>query len=114
MHLLQLAQSAGVEVLTGWAFTDRKDGLLIFRNQDGEEIHEECNVILAGDGARSQVLSTFKIPRPPILLLLQAKVQLPEWAQPEIAIVWFIPEDTPYFYWLIPDSKKNRSAWTDY
>lgn len=31
-------------------------------------------------------------------------MRLPRWASPERAVVWFDPEATPYFYWLIPES----------
>jgi flavin-dependent dehydrogenase len=31
-------------------------------------------------------------------------VTLPKDMQPDTARVWFVPQDTPYFYWLIPES----------
>lgn len=36
--------------------------------------------------------------------LVQAIVRLPEGMPPDTTRVWFVPDDTPYFYWLIPDS----------
>jgi flavin-dependent dehydrogenase len=36
--------------------------------------------------------------------LLQAIVGLPEGMSSDTTRVWFIPDDTPYFYWLVPDS----------
>jgi len=36
--------------------------------------------------------------------LVQAIVQLPKDMPPDTARVWFVPQDTPYFYWLIPES----------
>jgi len=36
--------------------------------------------------------------------LLQAIVRLPRGMRVDTTRVWFIPEDTPYFYWLIPQS----------
>jgi flavin-dependent dehydrogenase len=36
--------------------------------------------------------------------LVQAIVPLPKDMPPNTARVWFIPQDTPYFYWLIPES----------
>ncbi|WP_376789409.1 NAD(P)/FAD-dependent oxidoreductase [Thermoflexus sp.] len=106
-YLLQLARSAGAEIRMGWSFVGREGSRLIFRRLDGTEIREESRVILAADGARSRVLAAFGLPRPPVLLLLQARVRLPVWADPGRAMVWFVPEDTPYFYWLIPDSPRS-------
>ena len=31
----------------------------------------------------------------------------------DTARVWFVPQDTPYFYWLIPESSDARRAGTD-
>jgi flavin-dependent dehydrogenase len=103
-HLLELARRAGAEVKTGWAFVGREDGSLVFRGRRGGERKVQEKVILAADGARSRVLEVFGLPRPPVLRLLQAQVELPDWANPEHAVVWFVPEDTQYFYWLIPES----------
>src|SRR5580698_254308 len=36
--------------------------------------------------------------------LVQAIVPLPKDMAPDTARVWFVPQDTPYFYWLIPES----------
>ncbi len=39
--------------------------------------------------------------------LLQAIVDLPADLPPGTTRVWFRPEDTPYFYWLIPESDRR-------
>ena len=36
--------------------------------------------------------------------LVQAIVRLPKDMPANTARVWFVPQDTPYFYWLIPES----------
>lgn len=36
--------------------------------------------------------------------LVQAIVPLPKDMQADTVRVWFVPQDTPYFYWLIPES----------
>ena len=43
--------------------------------------------------------------------LVQAIVPLPKDMAPDTARVWFVPQDTPYFYWLIPESPDARRAW---
>ncbi len=102
--LEQLARGAGAEVRRGWAFAGREGDRLVFRRADGAERREAGSVVLAADGAASRVVRAFGLPRPPRLLVLQARVRLPPWAHPERAAVWLVPEDTPYFYWLIPES----------
>ena len=39
--------------------------------------------------------------------LVQALVQLPSGMPSDTVRVWFIPDDTPYFYWLIPESSRQ-------
>jgi flavin-dependent dehydrogenase len=46
---------------------------------------------------------------PPIetVPLVQAIVRLPKDQRPDTTRVWFVPDDTPYFYWLIPESPER-------
>ena len=44
------------------------------------------------------------MPKPSTAPLVQAIVNLPPGMAPDTVRVWFIPDDTPYFYWLIPHS----------
>jgi len=37
--------------------------------------------------------------------LIQAIVRLPKDCAADTTRVWFVPDDTPYFYWLIPESQ---------
>ncbi len=32
---------------------------------------------------------------------------LPKDMAPDTTRVWFVPDDTPYFYWLIPESRER-------
>ena len=68
----------------------------------GDEI--ETNTVVGADGAFSQVARAAGWPAPATVPLVQAVVRLPSDLAPDTTRVWFIPEDTPYFYWLIPDS----------
>jgi flavin-dependent dehydrogenase len=38
---------------------------------------------------------------------VQAIVPLPKDMAPDTSRVWFVPQDTPYFYWLIPESRER-------
>jgi flavin-dependent dehydrogenase len=42
--------------------------------------------------------------------ILQAIVELPEGYGTHTTQVWFEPADTPYFYWLIPESPKQAAV----
>jgi len=42
--------------------------------------------------------------------ILQAIVELPEGYGAHTTQVWFEPADTPYFYWLIPESPKQAAV----
>jgi flavin-dependent dehydrogenase len=46
-------------------------------------------------------------PEQPTIPLVQAIVRLPDDMDPHSSRVWFRPEDTPYFYWLIPHSESH-------
>jgi len=39
--------------------------------------------------------------------LMQAIVKLPKDCPPDTTRVWFVPDDTPYFYWLVPESAER-------
>jgi digeranylgeranylglycerophospholipid reductase len=74
------------------------------RCNDGsrEEIH--ADTIVGGDGAASRVARAAGWPSLETVPLVQAIVPLPKDMAPDTARVWFVPQDTPYFYWLIPES----------
>ena len=60
--------------------------------------------VVGADGAQSAVAQAAGWPRQPTVPLVQAIVKLPAGMPRDTVRVWFIPDDTPYFYWLIPES----------
>ena len=62
-----------------------------------------ADTVIGADGAFSVVAQCAGWPRQPTVPLMQAIVELPDDMSPESTRVWFEPEDTPYFYWLIPE-----------
>jgi len=68
----------------------------------GQEVH--AATIVGGDGASSHVARAAGWPAHETVPLVQAIVNLPKDMSPDAARVWFVPQDTPYFYWLIPES----------
>jgi flavin-dependent dehydrogenase len=60
--------------------------------------------VVGADGAYSAVAKAAGWPAQPTVPLVQAIVDLPKGMSADSVRVWFRPDDTPYFYWLIPES----------
>lgn len=107
--LAAAAQELGAEILLGRRFISigqSRESLIVEtrRSRDGaaEEVH--VNTLIGADGAASRVARVGGWPAQAAVPLLQAIVRLPEGMPPDTTRVWFVPEETPYFFWLIPDS----------
>jgi digeranylgeranylglycerophospholipid reductase len=107
--LAEEAQRAGVGLELGRRFHSLQSngrGLVfeVERCNDGsrEEVH--ADTIIGGDGAASRVARAAGWSPLETVPLVQAIVPLPKDMAPDTARVWFVPQDTPYFYWLIPES----------
>ena len=103
------AQGSGAEVLVGRRFLGMEQNhsqlkLQIERTRDGETEEMHAGTVVAADGAGSRVARSAGWPQHPTVPLVQAVVELPKGMSADTTRVWFIPDDTPYFYWLIPDS----------
>jgi flavin-dependent dehydrogenase len=70
-----------------------------------EEVH--ADVVVGADGALSRVAQAAGWPRQPTVPLVQAIVRAPADMSVDAVRVWFVPDDTPYFYWLIPESRER-------
>lgn len=66
--------------------------------------HVPADVVVGADGVQSGVAEAAGWPRKVTVPLIQAIVRLPAGMPPDTVRVWFVPDDTPYFYWLIPES----------
>ena len=77
------------------------------RDARTEDLH--ADIVVGADGALSRVAQAAGWPRQPTVPLVQAIVRIPADMSPDTVRVWFIPDDTPYFYWLIPESR-DRAA----
>ncbi|MDP9342155.1 MAG: NAD(P)/FAD-dependent oxidoreductase [Actinomycetota bacterium] len=106
------ATGAGVSVRSGRRFLDMRSsngGLEVSVGVNGHGTTEEisASTVVGADGARSSVARAAGWPSQPTVPLLQAIVDLPADLPPDTTRVWFRPEDTPYFYWLIPESERR-------
>jgi len=106
------AQSHGARVSFGNRFVDLQsngNGLRVHVERTHaartEELH--ADVVVGADGALSRVAQTSGWPRQPTVPLVQAIVRVPSDMRPDTVRVWFVPDDTPYFYWLIPESEER-------
>lgn len=70
-----------------------------------EELHAES--VVGADGAASRVARAAGWPPIETVALMQAIVRLPKDCPRDTTRVWFVPDDTPYFYWLIPESAER-------
>ena len=108
-RLAEQAEECGAKILTGHRFLDLKPNgkkltFTVAYNGNGESIEESVNILVGADGAFSKVAQSGGWPKPLTVPLVQAVVELPKDMPSDVTRVWFIPEDTSYFYWLIPHS----------
>ena len=108
--LAQEAASAGADLsydtrFLGLSPNGRGVRLEVESGGHREQLHA-ANVVGA-DGAASRVARTAGWPALETVPLVQAVVQLPKNYPLDTTRVWFVPDDTPYFYWLIPESAER-------
>jgi flavin-dependent dehydrogenase len=108
-ELAARAEREGAQVSLGRKFQQlgrNGSGLTLAfeRAQDGAQEEVHARTVVGADGAISRVAQAAGWTRQPTVPLVQAVVRLPKEMPADTVRVWFIPQDTPYFYWLIPDS----------
>jgi len=112
LALAQEAQRAGAKIELGCRFHalhshDEKLHLEVERCADGSRETIQADAIIGSDGASSRVARAAGWAPLETAPLLQAIVPLPKDMRPDTVRVWFVPEETPYFYWLIPESPER-------
>jgi flavin-dependent dehydrogenase len=70
-----------------------------------EELHADH--VVGADGASTRVGRAAGWPPVETVPLVQAIVKLPKDCRADTTRVWFVPDDTPYFYWLIPENESR-------
>jgi len=103
------AEKAGARTLFGRRFVKlegnrRGISLHVERSRDGGREELRAETVVGADGAASKVAEAAGWPKQQNVPLIQAIVRLPADFPADTVRVWFVPEDTPYFYWLIPES----------
>ena len=113
--LAKKALAAGVKLHTGHKFLGFEangDGVkALIQDKTDKRVHEfHTRRLVGADGAFSQVASAARMNGQPRVPLLQAIVDLPRGFDASNVSVWFEPEQTRYFYWLIPESKTKAAV----
>ena len=110
--LAQEAQGAGAKIDYDTRFlglTPNGCGLKVQVGQGQERAEIHADHLVGADGAASRVAKAAGWPAVPTVPLMQALVKLPKDCRPDTTRVWFVPADTPYFYWLIPESAERAA-----
>jgi digeranylgeranylglycerophospholipid reductase len=110
--LAQEAQAAGAQVSFQSRFlglSPNSQGLHVDIESAGRREQLHAASVIGADGATSRVARTAGWPPIETVPLVQAIVRLPKDCPPDTTRVWFVPDDTPYFYWLIPESSERAA-----
>ncbi len=102
------ARASGVKIDLGTSFLgaeQTRDGLTVeVRNEATKRSETLATPTLVGaDGALSRVARDAGWPPLTTVPLVQALVRCPRGLPDDTVRVWFRPDETPYFYWLIPE-----------
>lgn len=108
--LAREARQAGAEISFDTRFlglSPNANGIQVELESSGrrEELH--ATSVVGADGAASRVARTAGWAPIETVPLVQAIVRLPKDCPVDTTRVWFVPDDTPYFYWLIPESAER-------
>lgn len=85
-------------------------GLRVEVDEAGERKELHADSVVGADGAASRVARAAGWPAVETVPLVQAVVKLPRDCPPDTTRVWFVPDDTPYFYWMIPESTERAAV----
>ena len=107
------AENAGVEIKRESRFIglEARDGAVtsLFEGPERERFAVTGSVVVGADGAMSGVARSAGWNEISTVPLLQAVIQRPADLEPDTTRVWFRPQDTPYFFWMIPEGE-DRAA----
>lgn len=108
-EIAAMAEASGARVLSEHRYLGLKQNgktliLTLLRNGDERPVEVSTDMLVGADGAFSKVAQDAGWPAQPTAHLIQVLVDLPRDMSSHTARAWFIPEETPYFFWLIPHS----------
>jgi digeranylgeranylglycerophospholipid reductase len=110
--LAREAQQAGAKISLNTRFlglSPNAKGFRLEAESAGCQAELHATSVVGADGAASRVARIAGWPTIETVPLVQAIVKLPKDCPPDTTRVWFVPDDTPYFYWLIPESRERAA-----
>ena len=108
--LARQARQAGAELSCDTRFlglSPNANGIQVEVESGGRREELYAQSVVGADGAASRVARTAGWTPIETVPLVQAIVRLPKDCPVDTTRVWFVPDDTPYFYWLIPESAER-------
>ena len=113
--LARLAVAAGVEIRGGCKLTHLEPGngslTMTIRDSHRDRVEQiQTKALIGADGMSSRVGKTVIGNGHATMPILQAIVELPPGTRQGTTKVWFEPDDTPYFFWLIPQSQRYAAV----
>ena len=108
--LAREARRAGAEISFDTRFlglAPTASGIQVEVESSGRREVLHAQSVVGADGAASRVARTAGWAPIETVPLVQAIVRLPKDCPVDTTRVWFVPDDTPYFYWLIPESAER-------
>jgi flavin-dependent dehydrogenase len=113
--LAKKALDAGAEICGGCKFVNFKldeGGVTItIHNTHRDRLEKlKTKTLIGADGTFSRVAKIANTNGHETTPLLQAIVRLPKGTRKNTTQVWFKPAQTPYFYWLIPESEERAAV----
>ena len=107
--LAQRAAAAGVEIRLGCSAKNIEEtqggfALRMDSRDRGPEKTELADAIIGADGVHSTVARRFGARPQNSVPIVQAKIDLPSGYDSDVTEIWFEPQTTRFFYWLIPES----------
>lgn len=106
------AEAAGARIEYNTRFlglAPNASGLRVEADRAGRRVELHARSLVGADGAVSRVARAAGWPPVETVPLVQALVRLPKDCPADTTRIWFIPDDTPYFYWLIPESPERAA-----
>jgi flavin-dependent dehydrogenase len=106
------AEAAGARIEYNTRFlglAPNASGLRVEADHAGRRVELHARSLVGADGAVSRVARAAGWPPVETVPLVQALVRLPKDCPRDTTRIWFIPDDTPYFYWLIPESPERAA-----
>jgi flavin-dependent dehydrogenase len=113
--LAKKALEAGAEIRSGCKILNLEpaDGgvrITVRDSHRGRVEQLKATTLIGADGTFSRIAKLANGNGHGTTPILQAIVKLPKGYEANTTQVWFKPQETPYFYWLIPESRRQAAV----